>query len=164
VIQPGNKVTPFIWFDNQAEAAANFYVSLFGNSRVVDVARWGEGAPFPKGSAMSATFELDGRQFIAFNGGPHFKFSEVFSMFVSCEDQAEVDRYWNALIADGGAPGRCAWLKDKFGLSWQIVPKALGRLLSDPDAARAGRAMQAMMQMTRIDVVELERAAAGQAS
>ncbi len=161
MIQPANKVTPFIWFEDQAEAAANFYVSLFANSRLVEVARWGEGAPFPKGSAMSASFELDGREFIAFNGGPHFKLSEVFSMFVRCEDQAEVDRYWNALIADGGAPSRCGWLKDKFGLSWQIVPQALGRLLGDADSAKAARAMQAMMRMTRIDVAELERAAAG---
>ena len=156
-----NTVTPFIWFDDQAEAAVRFYVSLFRNSRIVDVARWGPGAPFPQGSVMSATFELDGRPYIAFNGGPHFRLTEAFSMFVSCEDQAEVDRYWNALIADGGSPGQCAWLKDRFGLSWQVVPKALARLLGDPDAARAGRAMQAMRQMTKIDVAELERAAAG---
>ena len=161
MMQPSNKVTPFIWFDHQAEAAAELYVSLFPNSRILEVARWAEGAQFPKGSAMSATFELDGRQFIAFNGGPHLKPTEAFSMFVSCEDQAEVDRYWDALIADGGVPGQCAWLKDKFGVSWQIVPKALGRLLGDPDAGRAGRAMKAMMQMTKIDVAGLERAAAG---
>ncbi|HEY8023368.1 MAG TPA: VOC family protein [Burkholderiaceae bacterium] len=162
MIQPSNKVTPFIWFDNQAEAAAELYVSLIPNSRIIEVARWAKGAPFPEGTAMSATFELDGRQFIAFNGGPHHKQSESFSMFVSCEDQAEVDRYWNALIADGGKPGQCAWLKDKFGLSWQIVPKALGRLLGDPDPARAGRAMKAMMGMTKIVVADLEQAAAGQ--
>ncbi|MES2952308.1 MAG: VOC family protein [Pseudomonadota bacterium] len=160
-MQPSSKVTPFLWYDTQAEAAANFYVSLFPNSRVQEVARWSEGSPYPKGSAMSATFELDGRQFVAFNGGPHFKFTEVFSMFVSCEDQAEVDRYWNALIADGGAPSQCGWLKDKFGLSWQIVPKALGRLLSDPDAGRSKRAMQAMMKMTKLDVAVLEQAATG---
>lgn len=159
--QPSQKVTPFIWFDDQAEAAANFYVSLFANAHIVDVSRWGDGAPYPKGSAMSVSFEIDGCQFIAFNGGPHFKPNESFSMFVSCEDQAEVDRYWNALIADGGAPSQCAWLKDKFGVSWQIVPKALGRLLSDPDASRAGRAMQAMLKMSKINIAELERAAAG---
>lgn len=159
--QPSQKVTPFIWFDNQAEAAANFYVSLFANARLLDVSRWGDGAPYPKGSAMSVNFEIDGCKFIAFNGGPHFKLNESFSMFVSCEDQAEVDRYWNALIADGGAPSQCAWLKDKFGVSWQIVPKALGRLMGDPDAGRAGRAMQAMMKMSKIDIAELERAAAG---
>ncbi len=161
MMQPSSKVTPFLWYDTQAEAAANFYVSLFPNSRVQEVARWGEGSPYPKGSAMSATFELDGRQYVAFNGGPHFKFTEVFSMFVNCEDQAEVDRYWTALTADGGAPSQCGWLKDKFGLSWQIVPKALGRLLSDPDAGRSKRAMQAMMKMTKLDVAVLEQAAAG---
>jgi predicted 3-demethylubiquinone-9 3-methyltransferase (glyoxalase superfamily) len=161
MLQPSSKVTPFIWFDHQAEAAAKLYVSLFANSRIVEVAHWGEGAPFPRGSVLSATFEIDGRQFIAFNGGPHHQQSEAFSMFVSCEDQAEVDRYWHALIADGGKPGQCSWLKDRFGVSWQIVPKALGRLLGDPDAAKAGRAMKAMMQMSKIDVAELERAAAG---
>src|ERR1700757_302828 len=108
MMQPSNKVTPFIWLDNQAEAAATLYVSLFDNARIVDVARWGKGAPFPQGAVMSVTFEIDGRQFIAFNGGPHFKQSEAFSMFVSCEDQAEVDRYWQALTADGGAPSQCA--------------------------------------------------------
>jgi predicted 3-demethylubiquinone-9 3-methyltransferase (glyoxalase superfamily) len=159
MIQPSSKVTPFIWFNDQAEAAATLYVSLFENARIIEIARWGTGAPFPQGTVMSATFELDGRQFIAFNGGPHFKQTEAFSMFVSCEDQAEVDRYWHALIADGGAPSQCAWLKDRFGLSWQIVPKALGRLLGDPDSAKAGRAMRAMMKMSKIDIAELERAA-----
>jgi predicted 3-demethylubiquinone-9 3-methyltransferase (glyoxalase superfamily) len=161
MIQPSNKITPFIWLDNQAEEAAELYVSLFPNSRIQDVAHWAEGAPFPKGSVMSATFLLDGHQYIAFNGGPSPKQCEAFSMFVTCEDQAEVDRYWHALIADGGAPGHCAWLKDRFGVSWQIVPKALIRLLSDPDSGRAGRAMKAMMDMTKIDVAKLERAAAG---
>jgi predicted 3-demethylubiquinone-9 3-methyltransferase (glyoxalase superfamily) len=161
MLQPKTKVTPFLWFDSQAEEAAKLYVSIFANSRLLDVSRWGDGAPFPKGSVMSATFEIDGRQFIAFNGGPQLKFSEACSMFVSCEDQSQVDRYWAALIADGGAPGQCAWLKDKYGLSWQIVPKALLQLLSDPDAGRAGRAMKAMLEMSKIDVAELERAAAG---
>lgn len=159
MIQPKNKVTPFLWFEKDAEAAANFYVSLFANSRVVDVARWSKGSPFPEGTAMSVTFELAGQQYIAFNGGPHFKLNEALSLFVSCEDQAEVDHVWNALTADGGSPSQCAWLKDKFGVSWQIVPKALGRLLSDKDSARASRAMQAMMKMTKIDIAELERAA-----
>lgn len=161
MLQPTRKVTPFLWFDNQAEEAAKFYVSIFANSRLLDVARWADGSPAPKGSVMSATFEIDERQFIAFNGGPHFRFTEACSMFVNCEDQAEVDRYWNALIADGGAPGQCAWLKDKYGLSWQIVPKALGHFLSDPDAGRADRAMKAMLKMSKIDIAELERAAAG---
>lgn len=161
MLTPNKKVTPFLWFDKQAEEAANFYVSIFPRARVLEVARWAEGSPYPAGSAMSATFEIDERQFIAFNGGPHFKFTEACSMFVSCEDQSEVDRYWKALTADGGAPGQCAWLKDRYGLSWQIVPKALGQLLSDPDAGRAGRAMKAMMKMSKIDIAELQRAAAG---
>lgn len=161
MLQPSHKVTPFIWYESQAEDAAKLYVSLMPNSRIVDVARWGKGSPYPEGAIMSVTFELDGQQFIAFNGGAHFKINEAFSLFVNCEDQAEVDRYWNALIADGGEASQCGWLTDKFGVSWQIIPKALGRLLSDKDAARAGRAMQAMMEMVKIDVAGLERAAAG---
>ena len=161
LIQPKNKVTPFIWFDTEAEAAANFYVSLFGDSTIIDVARWGNGSPYVEGSVMSVTLDLAGQQYILFNGGSHFKLNESFSLFVSCEDQAEVDRLWDALIADGGSPSQCSWLKDKFGVSWQIVPKALMRLLGDPDSAKAGRVMQAMMQMTKIDVAELERAATG---
>jgi predicted 3-demethylubiquinone-9 3-methyltransferase (glyoxalase superfamily) len=161
MMQPKSKVTPFLWFNNQAEEAAKFYVSIFANSRLVDVTHWADGSPQPKGTVMSAMFEIGGRQYIAFNGGPYFKFTEACSMFVNCEDQAEVDRYWNVLTADGGVPGQCAWLKDKYGLSWQIVPKALGQLLGDPDAQRAGRAMKAMMKMGKIDIAELERAAAG---
>ena len=161
LIQPKHKVTPFIWFDTEAEAAANFYVSLFADSTIIDVARWGKGSPYVEGSVMSVTLDLAGQQYILFNGGSHFKLNESFSLFVSCEDQAEVDRLWNALIADGGSPSQCSWLRDKFGVSWQIVPKALMRLLGDPDSAKAGRVMQAMMQMTKIDVAELERAAAG---
>ena len=161
MIQPRNKVTPFLWFNNNAEDAANFYVSLFADSRIMDVARWSKGAPFPEGSVMSVTFDLAGQEYIAFNGGPHFALNEAFSLFVSCEDQAEVDHYWTALTADGGEASRCAWLKDKFGVSWQIVPKALGRALGDPDSARAGRAMQAMLQMGKIDVAALEAALRG---
>lgn len=161
MLQPSHKVTPFLWFDKDAEAAANFYVSLFADSKIIDVARWSKGSPYPEGSAMSVTVEIAGQQYILFNGGSHFKLNDSLSLFVSCEDQTEVDHYWNALTADGGSPSQCAWLKDKFGVSWQIVPKALGRLLSDKDAARAGRAMQAMTKMTKIDVAELERAAAG---
>ena len=161
LIQPKNKVTPFLWFDTQAEAAANFYVSLFANSKIIDVARWGKGSPYVEGSVMSVTLELAAQQYILFNGGSHFKLNESLSLFVICEDQSEVDQYWNTLIADGGSPSQCSWLKDKFGVSWQIVPKALMRLLSDKDSARAGRAMQSMMTMTKIDVAELERAAAG---
>ena len=158
---PSSKVTPFIWLEKGAEDAAKLYVSLFANARIVDVARWSDGSPYPKGSAMSATIEIDGRSIILFNGGPHFKLNPSFSMFVSCEDQAEVDRYWDALLADGGAPSQCGWLVDKFGVSWQIIPKALTRLLSDPDAGRSTRAMKAMMEMVKIDVAGLERAAAG---
>ena len=161
MIQPTHKVTPFLWFEKDAEAAANFYVSLFADSKIIDVARWSKGSPYPEGTAMSVTVDIASQQYILFNGGPHFKLTEATSLFVSCEDQAEVDRYWNALTADGGSPSQCGWLKDKFGVSWQIIPKALGRLLSDQDSAKAGRAMQAMMKMTKIDVAELERAAAG---
>ncbi len=158
-LQPSHKVTPFLWLEKDAEAAANFYVSLVPQSRIVDVALWGVGSPYPEGSVMSATLDLAGQQYILFNGGPHFKLNESLSLFVSCEDQAEVDRYWDALTVDGGAPSQCGWLKDKFGVTWQIVPKALMRLLGDKDSAKAGRVMQAMMEMVKLDVAELERAA-----
>ena len=161
MIQPKSKVTPFLWLDTQAEAAANFYVSLFADAKIVDVARWGAGSPYPEGSVMSATVDLAGQQYILFNGGPHYQLNESFSLFVSCEDQAEVDHFWNALVADGGAPIQCGWLKDRFGVTWQIVPKALMRLLGDKDRAKAGRVMQSMMEMVKLDVAELERAAAG---
>ena len=158
---PANKITPFLWFDQNAEEAANLYVGLFADSKIIEVARWGTGAPYPEGSTMSVTFELAGQRYIAFNGGPYFTPNEAFSLFVSCEDQAEVDRYRQALTADGGTPGECAWLKDRFGVSWQIVPKALIRLLGDADRERAGRTMLAMRQMSKIDITALERAAAG---
>ena len=161
MIQPRNKVTPFLWFDNNAEEAATFYVSLFTDSKVGNVARWAKGSPYPEGAVMSVTIELAQQEYILFNGGAHFKLNEAFSLFVSCDDQADVDRYWDALIADGGSPSQCGWLKDKFGVSWQIAPKVLLRLIGDPDAEKAGRAMQSMMQMTKINIAELERAAAG---
>ena len=161
MIEPKSKVTPFLWLEKDAEAAANFYVSLFADSKIVDTARWGKGSPYLQGSVMSATLELAGQQYILFNGGPHFKLNESFSLFASCEDQAEIDRLWDALTADGGAPSQCGWLKDKFGLTWQIVPKALMRLLGDKDSAKAARVMQSMMEMIKIDVAEMERAAAG---
>lgn len=158
---PEGKVTPFVWLEKGAEEAAQFYAALFPGARVIDVSRWAEGSPYPKGSVMSAIVEIGGTEFMLFNGGPHFKQNESFSMFVNCEDQAEVDRYWDALIADGGTPSQCGWLKDKFGVSWQIIPRALGRALSNPDPAKAARALQAMMKMVKLDVAELERAAAG---
>ena len=161
MLKPSGKVTPFLWFESQAEEAANFYVSLFPDSKLLDVSRWSEGAPVPAGTVMSATFRLDGREIIAFNGGPYVKLNEAMSMFVNCKDQAEVDHYWQALLADGGTPSRCGWLKDRFGLSWQIVPEALGRLLGDPDPARAARAMKAMMGMVKLDIAAMENAAAG---
>ena len=161
MIQPRSKVTPFLWFDKNAEEAATFYVSLFADSKMGNVARWAKGSPYPEGAVMSVTIELAQQEYILFNGGSHFKLDEAFSLFVSCDDQAEVDRYWDALIAHGGSPSQCGWLKDKFGVSWQIAPKALLRLIADPDAEKASRAMQAMMQMTKINVAELERAAAG---
>jgi len=152
-----SKITPFLWFDNQAEEAVKFYTSIFKNSKVGKMARYGEGGPAPKGTVMTAEFELDGLTFTALNGGPHFKFTEAVSFVVSCADQKEVDYYWDKLIA-GGAPSQCGWLKDKFGLSWQIVPSVLPELLSGKDAAKAGRVMQAMMKMIKLDIQTLEQA------
>lgn len=151
------KITPFLWFDNQAEAAMNFYVSIFKNSKVLSVNRYGEGAPAPEGTVMTANFQLDGQEFTALNGGPAFKFSPAISFVVHCETQAEVDEYWEKLSA-GGKENQCAWLEDKFGVSWQIVPHALIELLSDPDPVKAGRVMQAMMQMTKINIAALQQA------
>jgi predicted 3-demethylubiquinone-9 3-methyltransferase (glyoxalase superfamily) len=153
-----SKITPYLWFDNQAEEAAAFYVSLFENSAITSVERYPEGAPGPAGTAMIVNFTLDGRDYIALNGGPEFKFNESFSMFVSCDGQAEVDDLWTRLTADGGKPGQCGWLKDKWGLSWQIIPTVLPELLGSPDKERAGRVMQAMLKMQKIDVATLENA------
>ncbi|HEU5299282.1 MAG TPA: VOC family protein [bacterium] len=155
------KITTYLWFDDQAEEAANFYVSLFKNSKIVNVSRYGDAGPGPKGTAMTVTFQLEGQQFIALNGGPHFKFTEAISLLVSCESQREVDDLWEKLTAGGGEPGNCGWLKDRWGLSWQIIPAALPRLLGDRDPARARRAMEAMLKMHKIDIGALERAAAG---
>lgn len=155
------KITPFLWFDNQAEEAMNFYVSVFKNSKILSVSRYGEDAPAPKGTVMTANFELDGQVFTALNGGPAFKFSPAISFVVHCETQAEVDDYWAKLSA-GGKENQCAWLEDKFGVSWQIVPNILIELLSDPDPAKAGRVMQAMMKMTKIDIETLRQAYAQQ--
>lgn len=155
------RITPFLWFDNQAEEAMNFYTSIFKNSKVGDVRRYGEAGPGQPGQVMTAEFELEGQQFMVLNGGPQFTFSEAISFFVSVETQAEVDDLWDKLTADGGQESQCGWLKDKFGLSWQIVPTALGELLGDPDPDKSGRVMQAMLQMKKIDIAALEQAAKG---
>lgn len=146
------KITPFLWFDTQAEEAMNFYVSVFKNSKVLGV------TPGPEGKAMSVSFELEGQEFVGFNAGPQFKFNEAISFFVDCETQQEVDELWSKLTANGGEESMCGWLKDKYGLSWQIIPKGLGQMLNDPDPARAQRVMQAMLQMNKIDLAGLERA------
>jgi predicted 3-demethylubiquinone-9 3-methyltransferase (glyoxalase superfamily) len=150
-------ITTFLTFDNQAEEAVNFYVSIFRNSKIVSMNRYGEGGPAPAGSVMSATFLLEGQEFYALNGGPHFTFSDGISLFVSCVTQAEVDELWEKL-SEGGEKGPCGWLKDKFGVSWQIIPTALGELLGDKDPEKAGRVMQAMLKMTKIDIAALKRA------
>ncbi len=154
------KITPFLWFDTQAEEAANFYVSIFKSSKVIKTTRYGEAGPGPKGSAMTVVFELDGQRFIALNGGPHFKFTEAISFSVDCKTQEEVDTFWEKL-SEGGQESQCGWLKDKYGLSWQINPTALGELLGDPDPQKAKRAMEAMLKMKKIDIAALKKAADG---
>jgi len=151
------KITPFLWFDGKAEEAMNFYVSVFKNSKVGRVTRYGEGGPGPKGTVMSATFQLDGQDFFALNGGPQFTFSPAISFFVNCETQQEVDELWKKL-SEGGEKQRCGWLKDKYGLSWQIIPSALGKMLQDKDAEKSKRVMQAMLQMSKIDINGLKQA------
>ena len=155
------KITPFLWFDNQAEEAANFYVSVFKNSKILSVTRYGDTGPGPKGSVMVASFELDGQKFNALNGGPIFKFTEAISLVVNCESQAEVDHFWEKLTADGGQEVQCGWLKDKYGLSWQIVPTILVELLQDKDPDKTQRVMKAMMKMVKMDIDTLKRASAG---
>src|SRR5262245_48190348 len=152
------KITTFLWFDNQAEEAAEFYTSIFKNSKITSVSRYGDAGPGPKGQAMSVNFQLEGQEFIALNGGPAFKFTEAISLLVSCVDQREVDDLWERLTADG-SPSQCGWLKDRYGLSWQITPTALFRLIGDPDPGRAGRAVQAMLGMQKIDIRALQEAA-----
>lgn len=146
------KITPFLWFDTEAEEAMNLYISIFKNSKVLRV------TPGPNGRAMSVNFELEGQEFIGLNAGPEFKFNEAISFLVSCNSQAEVDELWEKLTADGGEEGNCGWLKDKYGLSWQIIPTALNEMLSDPDPEKAGRAMQAMLKMNKIDLQGLKQA------
>lgn len=151
------KITPFLWFDNQAEEAMNFYISIFKNSKVLGVSRYGEAGPGTKGTVMSATFELEGQKFYALNGGPLFKFTEAISFYVDCKTQAEVDELWEKLSA-GGAKSRCGWLKDKYGLSWQIIPLALGEMLRDQDPRKSARVMKAMMGMGKIEIDKLKEA------
>ena len=153
------KITPFLWFDNNAEEAIHFYTSIFKNSKIGNVTRYGDAGPGPKGSVMSATFELEGQPFMALNGGPHFQFTEAISLFVSVDTQQEVDELWDKLSA-GGRKSQCGWLKDKFGLSWQIIPKALGELLGDKDPRKSQSVMKAMLQMDKIDIARLKEASA----
>jgi len=151
------KITTFLWFDKDAEEAANHYTSIFKNSKILSVARYGEAGPGPKGAVMTVTFQLEGQEFIALNGGPHFKFTEAISLLVNCDTQKEVDELWSKLSA-GGEESQCGWLKDKFGLSWQIIPSALFRLLQDPAPEKSKRVMEAMLQMKKIDIAGLEQA------
>jgi len=151
------KITPFLWFDNQAEDAARFYASVFPNSKIEAVARYGEAGPGPAGSVMTVAFELDGQKFTALNGGPHFKFTEAISFVVNCETQQEVDEYW-AKLTEGGQEVQCGWLKDKYGLSWQIVPAVMVEMIKDKDAARSQRVVKAMMQMKKLDIARLQEA------
>jgi len=152
------KITPCLWFDTQGEEAANFYTGIFENSRILQVSRYGSAGPRPEGMVMVVNFELDGQEFMALNGGPEFTFDEAISFQVNCESQDEVDEFW-AKLSDGGEEGPCGWLKDKFGVSWQIVPTVLDELVADPDPERAQRAMKAMLGMKKLDVAELQRAA-----
>lgn len=151
------EITPFLWFDREAEEAARFYVSIFRNSRILSLSRYGDAAPGPKGAVMVVRFELAGRQFMALNGGPQFKFTEAVSFLINCETQTEIDELWERLSA-GGEKGRCGWLKDKFGLSWQIVPTVLGQMLQDGDPAKSQRVMQALLQMDKLDIGRLQQA------
>jgi predicted 3-demethylubiquinone-9 3-methyltransferase (glyoxalase superfamily) len=151
------KITPFLWFNDNAEEAINFYASVFKNSKIINTKRWGDGGPVAKGTLMTAVFQLEGQEFMALNGGPHFKFTEAISLFVNCKTQEEVDDLWNRLSA-GGEKSRCGWLKDKFGLSWQIIPSALGELMSDKDPKKSKNVMEAMLKMDKIDIKALQDA------
>ena len=154
------KITPFLWFDNNAEEAANFYVSIFKNSKVLSVSRYGDAGPGTKGTVMVAEFQIDGQEFVALNGGPRFKFTEAISFVINCETQQEVEYFWERL-SDGGEKSRCGWVKDKFGLWWQVVPTVLGKLMSDSDPEKVKRVTEAMLQMERIDIEPLQRAFEG---
>jgi predicted 3-demethylubiquinone-9 3-methyltransferase (glyoxalase superfamily) len=152
------KISPFLWFENQAEAAAHFYVSVFKQSRILDVMRYGDAGPGPKGAVMLVSFEIEGQKFTALNGNTQHPFDEAVSFYVDCRDQAEVDALWDRLTADGGAPIQCGWLRDKFGVRWQIVPPGFIELMKDPDPAKAARVMRAMMTMVKLDLAALRRA------
>jgi predicted 3-demethylubiquinone-9 3-methyltransferase (glyoxalase superfamily) len=154
------EITPWLWFDTQAEEAAQFYTSIFPDGKILETTHYGPGGSRPEGSVLTVRYELNGQQFVGLNGGPEYSFTEAVSFQVTCESQAEVDSYWQKLTADGGEEGPCGWLKDRFGFSWQIIPTALPRLLSNPDKEKAQRVMQAMLQMKKIEIDELERAAA----
>jgi predicted 3-demethylubiquinone-9 3-methyltransferase (glyoxalase superfamily) len=154
------KITPFLWFDHQAEEAAHFYASIFKNSKVTGISHYGEGSPMPAGTVMTVSFQLDGQEFTALNGGPMFAFTEAISLYVNCETQAEVDKYWDKL-SDGGKPGQCGWITDRFGVTWQIVPAGLGDLIAGPDPVRAQRALQAMLKMGKLDIGLLKQAYEG---
>ena len=155
------KITTFLWFDDDAEEAMKFYTSIFKNSKILSTSRYPEGSPGNAGTLMTGTFQLEGQEFMALNAGPEFKFTEAISLFVNCETQQEVDDLWAKLTADGGEESQCGWLKDKFGLSWQIIPKQLGEMLGDKDPAKAKRAMEAMLKMRKIDIKTIERARDG---
>jgi predicted 3-demethylubiquinone-9 3-methyltransferase (glyoxalase superfamily) len=155
------KITPFLWFDNNAEEAMNFYTSIFKNSKIGKVSRYGDAGPAPKGSVMVGTFTLDGQELMVMNGGPHYKLTPAFSLVVNCETQEEIDFYWDKLTADGGKPSRCGWLADKFGLSWQIVPTALSELMSSGDPEKSSRVMQALLKMDKLIIADLRLAYEG---
>lgn len=155
------KIIPNLWFDMNAEEAANFYVDLFADGRILNVARYPEGSPGPAGEVMTVEWELNGQKFVGINGGPQFQFSEAVSFMISCKDQEEVDYYWDRLTADGGKEGQCGWLTDRFGLAWQVVPDGMDEVFSDPDPAKAERSMAAMMKMKKLDIAELRAAAEG---
>jgi predicted 3-demethylubiquinone-9 3-methyltransferase (glyoxalase superfamily) len=154
-------ISTFLWFERNADAAAEYYTTLFPDSRITRLTRWGDGGPAPKGSVMTVAFELAGHPLTAINGGPHYRLTPAVSLVVSCASQEEIDRYWDALLAGGGKPSMCGWLEDRFGLSWQVIPSSLGDLLADPDPVRAARVGQAMMGMVKLDLAALERAQCG---
>lgn len=156
------KIMPCLWFDNNAEDAAKFYASIFPNSRITHTSRFGDAGPGPKGAAMTVMFEIEGQKFMGLNGGPQFKFNEAISFVITCDTQVEIDNYWSKLQEGGGQPSQCGWLKDRFGLSWQVVPKALGELMQDKNPEKSKRVMEALLKMTKLDIAELKRAYDGE--